>query len=310
MKKKIKVLKKTTKKKNKEKEKDKNKSNHKKKDEKNEKWEKFYKIIAREYELSTCVFLVEDKYFNKFPLRMACFSFDSNYFTTDNLTILSLPITINDLTDYISPLSEEVTSNLLNPKKNNENKEKDKDKEEKNHNKNLFLSLCQRFKIKTKKGKLKYNDRYLDDMRKFYNLYDTSPNFKNSNNMMSYQDIKLTGIFIIKFYLRLLLIKDNNFDLIDLKTLKLLYAITSYYKLFFNKKQEYDIIVNGIEKYFENNIKKIDISELIKFQNIITYDIKIIDENDFLRQTQDKFMIMIINSLVKIKENQKLKSLF
>ena len=297
-------------KKNKEKEKDKNKSNHKKKDEKNEKWEKFYKIIAREYELSTCVFLVEDKYFNKFPLRMACFSFDSNYFTTDNLTILSLPITINDLTDYISPLSEEVTSNLLNPKKNNENKEKDKDKEEKNHNKNLFLSLCQRFKIKTKKGKLKYNDRYLDDMRKFYNLYDTSPNFKNSNNMMSYQDIKLTGIFIIKFYLRLLLIKDNNFDLIDLKTLKLLYAITSYYKLFFNKKQEYDIIVKGIEKYFEIYIQKIDINELIKFQNIITYDIKIIDENDFLRQTQDKFMIMIINSLVKIKENQKLKSLF
>ncbi len=297
--------------KEKKKNKDKKKSKNNKKEEKsNEKWERFYKIISREYELSTCVFLVEDKYFNKFPLRMACFSFDSNYLSTDNLTILSLPIMINDLTEYITPLPEEITSNLLNQKKNNENKEKDKDKDEKNNNKNLFLSLCQKFKIKTKKGKLKYNDRYLDDMRKFYNLYDTSPNFKNSNNIMSYQDIKLAGIFIIKFYLRLLLIKDNNFDLIDLKTLKLLYAITSYYKLFFNKKQEYDIIVNGIDKYFENNIKKIDISELIKFQNIITYDIKIIDENDFLRQTQDKFMLMIINSLVKNKDHQKLKSLF
>ena len=299
-------------KKNKGKKKKKRKDKELKEEENNEvkeNWENFYKIIAREYELSTCVFLVEDKLFNKCSLRMACFSFDSNYFSTENLTSLSLPLKINQLTENIIPLSEEITFDLLNNKKNNENKEKEKEKEE-NNSKNLYLSLCQKFKIKTKKGKLKYNDRYLDDMRKFYNLYDCSPNFKNNNSINTYQDIKLTGIYIIKFYLRLLIIKDNNMDLIDLKSLKLLFAITSYYKLFFNKKEEYEIVKQGIEKYLEINLNKIDIIELLKFQNIITYDTKITDENDFIKQTQDKFMILIIDSLVKNKYYQKLKNLF
>ena len=99
-------------------------------------------------------------------------------------------------------------------------------------------------------------------------------------------------------------------DLIDLKSLKLLFAITSYYKLFFNKKEEYEIVKKGIEKYLEINLNKIDVIELLKFQNIITYDTKITDENDFIKQTQDKFMILIIDSLVKNKYYQKLKNIF
>ena len=136
--------------KEKKKNKDKKKSKNNKKEEKaNEKWERFYKIISREYELSTCVFLVEDNYFNKFPLRMACFSFDSHYFSTNNLTILSLPIIINGLTEYISPLSEEVTSNLLNHKKIM--KIKIKIRKKKTKIKIYFYHFVRNLKLKLKK---------------------------------------------------------------------------------------------------------------------------------------------------------------
>ena len=236
--------------------------------------------------------------------------------------------------------------------KNDENKDsknnlQDKDKENENEkknenlgpsfnvNNNLFEAICNIFSIKVKETNEKIIDRNLELPKRFADLYnlsiklfDFASSFKsfgknNENNLLNteeYKIIKYLGIYLIKYYVTLLLIKNEHFEILDINDFKFMFYITLYYNNYFGLSGEHNIIKKGIYKYLDyilkndKNENKNLVNEFI-FQiinnNIDIFSLETFFENisSFNKMMQEDFLLVIIeyliNNCVEEEKNKK-----
>ena len=234
----------------------------------------------------------------------------------------------------------EKDKNNEDDRENKENKENKEEKDIKNegnvnidpllniNNNNLFEIICNKFSIKIKEKEEKIIDRNLEIPKRFADLYnisiklfDFASSFKsfnknNENNLLNseeYKKIKYLGIYLIKYYLTLLLIKNEEFKDLDINDFKFMFYITLYYNNSFGLSEEYNIIKNGMYKYLDYTLKKEKkilindfISKLInnniKIFNLDTFFENITSFNDMI---QEEFLFFIIEYLINnfVSEN-------
>ena len=113
----------------------------------------------------------------------------------------------------------------------------------------------------------------------------------------------------MKYYITLLLIKNKNYENLDLNDFKFMFYITLYYNNYFGLSEEYQIVKNGIFKYLdyilknEKSEKKISVEEFISQlinNNIEIFNLETIFENitSFNKMIQEDFLLIIIEYLI------------
>ena len=307
-----------------------------------EKWNEFYDLIEFKYQLGNCIFIIDSKYFYKFPKKFCCMGIDASEFSTENLTEETLYSKIIDHNKNIkNEIPDEVISNLLSENKKTDvdtdnAEENNKVQNSKNKNK-LFENICNKFKIKIKEHEEKLNDRNLSLPKTFFDLYENSPKlfglinnfnsiYKNNENGFlnneEYNRIKYLSVYLLKYYITLLLIKEKQFDHFTIRDFKFMFYITSYYKNYFGLEKEHKIVFEGLYSFLEFILKKsenkINANELISDllnSNTDVYNLEtfIHNTNNLNTMIQDDFLILIIEYLInnemqnEIKEDERLE---
>ena len=117
-----------------------------------------------------------------------------------------------------------------------------------NMNNNLYEEICNKFSIKLSEKNEKVIDRNLEIPLSFADLYNVSiklfdfaTRFKSFNkkdskgllNSDEYKVIKYFGFYLLKYYLTLLLIKEEENEHLDINDFKFMFYITLYYNNYF-----------------------------------------------------------------------------
>ena len=212
---------------------------------------------------------------------------------------------------------------------NNLKKEKADDKNENadtlfNMNNNLYEEICNKFAIKVSEKNEKIIDRNLELPLCFADLYNVSIklfdfatrfksfNKKDSNGLLNseeYKVIKYFGVYLLKYYITLLLIKEEEFEFLDINDFKFMFYITLYYNNYFGLSEEHALIKNILTKYLDNMLKndknknKISIDEFISQlfnNNIEIFNLELFLENisKFNEMIQEEFLSFIIEYLI------------
>ena len=193
-----------------------------------------------------------------------------------------------------------------------------------NMNNNLYEEICNKFAIKISEKNDKIIDRNLELPLCFADLYNVSIklfdfatrfksfNKKDSNGLLSseeYKVIKYFGVYLLKYYITLLLIKEEEFEYLDINDFKFMFYITLYYNNYFGLSEEHAIIKNALNKYLDYNLKndknknKIAIDEFISQlfnNNIEIFNLEVFLENisKFNEMIQEEFLSFIIEYLI------------
>ena len=193
-----------------------------------------------------------------------------------------------------------------------------------NMNNNLYEEICNKFAIKISEKNDKIIDRNLELPLCFADLYNVSIklfdfatrfksfNKKDSNGLLSseeYKVIKYFGVYLLKYYITLLLIKEEEFEYLDINDFKFMFYITLYYNNYFGLSEEHAIIKNALNKYLDYNLKndknknKISIDEFISQlfnNNIEIFNLEVFLENisKFNEMIQEEFLSFIIEYLI------------
>ena len=241
---------------------------------------------------------------------------------------------------------ENKDENKSDENKNDENKEDKNDKQDKenenlnenlgpsfNMSNNLFEMICKQFYIKVKESNEKIIDRNLELPKRFADLYnlsiklfDFASSFKsfgknNENNLLNseeYKKIKYLGIYLIKYYITLLLIKNENYEDLDINDFKFMFYITLYYNNYFGLSEEHNIIKKGIYKYLDRTLKngknenKNLVNELVSQlinNNIEIFSLETFFEHiiSFNKMIQEDFLLVIIEYLINnfVEQNER-----
>ena len=238
-------------------------------------------------------------------------------------------INVNDFDE------EKKEQNNENKKEDNNNLEKDEKEEKKeemnnninelfNNNDNLYEQICNTLKIKANEKNENIIDRNLELPLHFEDLYYASiklfdftnrfQSFKenDSNGLLNseeYNIIKYFGVYLLKYYLTLLLIKEEQYNHLDLNDFKFMFYITHYYSTYFGLSEEHDIIKNGTYKFLDyilknnNNNNRIPIKEFISKlinENVEIFNLETFLENitKFNEMIQEEFLIFNIEYLI------------
>ena len=194
--------------------------------------------------------------------------------------------------------------------------------------------ICNKFSIKVKEKGEKIFDRNLELPKRFSDLYNVSiklfdfaTSFKSVNKTNDdktllksdeYKQLKYLGIYLMKYYITLLLIKNENYEHLDINDFKFMFYITLYYNNYFGLSEEHNIIKNGLFKYLEytlkndKNEKKLSVkeftSQLIN-NNIEIFSLETFFENiaSFNKMIQEEFIYTIIDYLINnfVQEEKK-----
>ena len=127
---------------------------------------------------------------------------------------------------------------------------------------------------------------------------------------------------MLKYYLTLLLIKEEEFEHLDINDFKFMFYITLYYNNYFGLSEEHSIIKNKACKYLDyilkddKNKNKIPINEFISQlfnNNLEIFNLEVFLENimKFNDMIQEEFLIFVIDYLINNfieTENKKDKS--
>ena len=265
---------------------------------KDKSWEQFTLVLRKYYQLYSCVFLVESSNFTRIPLNINCFSYESSQFPTKDLSPSNLYKRINEQTKRgKESIPDLILSTVLHQKGNSKKNGKKSTKDNKFGD--LYTMLCDSYKIKQKnETKTKINDRFLEDKETFYTLYESSPSLNDITD--SKDEIINTGIYIIKYYMRILLLLLEK--PVSIESLKFMFFCTFYYQNYYNLSCEFDIIKKGLYRYLDVSSNEKDVSYLIKTNKVINYQTSLINEKDLDSKIQDYF-IKEIFSYYKSKNN-------
>ena len=193
-----------------------------------------------------------------------------------------------------------------------------------NMNTNLYEEICNKFQIKISEKNEKIIDRNLELPLCFADLYNVSiklfdfaTRFKSFNkkdskgllNSDEYKVIKYFGDYLLKYYLTLLLIKEEQFEHLDLNDFKFMFYITLFYSNYFGLSEEHNIIKEGACKFLDFILKNdksknfIPIEEFISelFNNnveIFNLETFLENINKFNEMIQEEFLVFIIEYLI------------
>ena len=224
----------------------------------------------------------------------------------------------------------------------NENKEEKDMKEEGNLNidsifsmrNNIYEMICNKYSIKIKEKSEMVIDRNLEIPKRFADLYNVSTklfdfassfksfNKNNENNLLNseeYKKLKYLGVYLMKYYITLLLIKNEEYKNLEINDFKFMFYITLYYNNYFGLSEEHNIIKNGIFKFLNYTLKRNDKEE--EKQSIKDFILKLINNNveifnldtffenisSFNSMVQEEFLYTIIKYLINnfVEENDK-----
>ena len=193
-----------------------------------------------------------------------------------------------------------------------------------NMNTNLYEEICNKFAIKISEKNEKIIDRNLELPLCFADLYNVSIklfefatrfksfNKKDSNGLLNseeYKVVKYFGVYLLKYYITLLLVKEEEFEHLNLNDFKFLFYITHYYKNYFGLSEEHDIIQNVLKKYLDYTLKndknkdKISVEEFISQlfsnnQEIFNLEVFLENITKFNEMIQEEFLLFIIEYLI------------
>ena len=192
------------------------------------------------------------------------------------------------------------------------------------NNNNLYEEICHKFDIKLSGKNEKIIDRNLEIPLCFADLYNASIklfdfatkfksfNKKESNALLNseeYKLIKYFGVYLLKYYLTLLLIREEEFEHLDINDFKFMFYITLYYHNYFGLSEEHTIIKKGLQKYLDNILKndknenKISVDEFISQlfnNNVEIFNLEVFLENisKLEGMIQEEFLLFIIEYLI------------
>lgn len=199
---------------------------------------------------------------------------------------------------------------------------------------NIYEMICNKYSIKIKEKSEMVIDRNLEIPKRFADLYNVSTklfdfassfksfNKNNENNLLNseeYKKLKYLGVYLMKYYITLLLIKNEEYKNLEINDFKFMFYITLYYNNYFGLSEEHNIIKNGIFKFLNYTLKRNDKEE--EKQSIKDFILKLINNNveifnldtffenisSFNSMVQEEFLYTIIKYLINnfVEENDK-----